>query len=120
MFGSESMTSSVAASRTAAGGEVQASSLGSRRDAHAAFESRGGRRVSLRAVAAVSVLVCAAAFLGDSVALGATAAAVPAATFRDPVNDVRAGDVDLRAISVGKQKGALVVRFTVRKPITDN
>ena len=78
------------------------------------------RRVSLRAVAAVSVLVCAAALLGHAVALGATAAAVPAATFRDPANDVRAGDIDLRAISVGKQKGALVVRFTVRKPITDN
>ena len=76
--------------------------------------------MSRRAVAAVSVLVCAAALLGHAVALGATAAAVPAATFRDPANDVRAGDIDLRAISVGKQKGALVVRFTVRKPITDN
>ena len=78
------------------------------------------RRVSLRAVAAVSVLVCAAALLGHEVARGATAAAVPAATFRDPANDVRAGDVDLRAISVGKQNGDLVVRFTVRRPITDN
>ena len=76
------------------------------------------RRVSLRAVAAVSVLVCAAALLGHAVARGATAAAVPAATFRDPANDVRAADVDLRSISVGKQNGALVVRFTVRKPIT--
>ena len=46
-------------------------------------------------------------------------AAVPAATFRDPANDVKAGDVDLRSISVGKQNGALVDRFTVRKPITE-
>jgi hypothetical protein len=83
--------------------------------------SNPGEGVRLRVVAAVSVLVCAAAgLLGHAVALGARAADVPAATFRDPANDVRAGDVDLRAISVGKQKGALVVRFVVRKPITDN
>jgi hypothetical protein len=76
--------------------------------------------VSVRAVAAVSVLVGAAALLGHAVARAASAAAVPAATFRDPANDVKAGDVDLRSISVGKQNGALVVRFTVRKPITKN
>ncbi len=78
------------------------------------------RHVSLRAVATVSVLVCAAALLGHEVARGATAAAVPAATFRDPANDVRAADVDLRSISVGKQNGALVVRFVVRGQITGN
>ena len=44
----------------------------------------------------------------------------PAATLRDPANDVRAGDIDLRSISVAKRNGALVVRFTVRRPITDN
>jgi len=76
--------------------------------------------VSLRAVATISVLVCAAALLGHEVARGATAAAVPAATFRDPANDVRAADVDLRSISVGKQNGDLVVRFVVRGQITDN
>ena len=47
-------------------------------------------------------------------------ATVPAATLRDPANDVRAGDIDLRSISIGKRNGALVVRFTVRRPITDN
>ena len=53
-------------------------------------------------------------------AVAHAAAAAPAATLRDPVNDVRAGDLDLTSISVWKQSGALVVRFTVRRPITDN
>jgi len=68
------------------------------------------------------VLACAASLLARAEAQATTsaAAAVPAATLRDPANDVRAGDVDLRSISVGKRDGALVVRFTVRRPITDN
>ena len=73
-------------------------------------------------IAAVAVLVCAAALLGHAGSRTATAAtgAVAPATLRDPANDVRAGDIDLRSISVGKRNGALVVRFTVRRPITDN
>ena len=73
-------------------------------------------------IAAVAVLVCAAVLLGHAGTRTATAAtgAVAPATLRDPANDVRAGDVDLRSIAVGKRNGALVVRFTVRRPITDN
>jgi hypothetical protein len=73
-------------------------------------------------IAALTVLACAASLLGRAEAHAATSAAatVPAATLRDPANDVRAGDVDLRSISIGKRNGALVVRFTVRRPITDN
>src|SRR6478735_2596107 len=75
-------------------------------------------------LAAVAVLVCTAALVGRAGAHAATAgvtvATVPAATLRDPANDVRAGDVDLRSISVGKRDGALVVRFAVRRPITDS
>ena len=88
---------------------------------HSTSRARGQR---LRVIAAVAVLVCAAALLGRAGAhaavAGVTAATVPAATLRDPANDVRAGDIDLRSISVGKRNGALVVRFTVRRPITDN
>ena len=75
-------------------------------------------------IAAVAVLVCAASLLGRAGAhaatSGVTSATVPAATLRDPANDVRAGDIDLRSISVGKRNGALIVRFTVRRPITGN
>ena len=46
--------------------------------------------------------------------------AVAAATLRDAAGDVRAGDLDLTSVSVAKTSGNLVVRFTVRKPITDN
>ena len=67
---------------------------------------------------ASTTLLCAAVAFGGAVASAATSAS-PAATLRDPANDVRAGDVDLTAISVGKLGGALVVRFTVRSPITD-
>ena len=83
--------------------------------------SRGtGHR--LRVIAAVAVLACAASLLARADAHAATpaTATVPAATLRDPANDVRAGDIDLRSISIGKRNGALVVRFTVRRPITDN
>ena len=76
---------------------------------------RGARR---RFIAVAAVLVCAVSLLGSAVA--DAAAAAPAATLRDPANDVRAGDIDLTSISVSKQSGALVVRFTVRRPITDN
>ena len=79
-----------------------------------------GRGAGLRVVAAVAILVCAASMLGLVSAQAATAAAVPAATLRDPANDVRAGDLDLTSISVSKRDGALVVRFTVRRPITDD
>ena len=58
--------------------------------------------------------------LGRAVALAAPAEAVPAATLRDPANDVRAGDVDLTSISVSKRNGALLVRFRARTPITDD
>ena len=63
-------------------------------------------------------MLVALAFGGAAV-LAATSASSSAATLRDPANDVRAGDVDLTAVSVGKLGGALVVRFTVRTPITD-
>ena len=79
-----------------------------------------GRGVGLRVIAAIAVLVCAASMLGRDVVQAAPAAAVPAATLRDPANDVRAGDLDLTSISVSKRDGALVVRFTVRRPITDD
>ena len=69
---------------------------------------------------AVVVLTCASSLLGGVVALAASPAAAPAATLRDPANDVRAGDVDLTAVSVSKRAGDLIVRFTVRKPITDD
>jgi hypothetical protein len=78
------------------------------------------RAVRVRVIAAAAVLVGAASLLGAAVARGATAAAAPPATLRDPANDVRAGDIDLTSISVSKRNGALVVRFTVRRPITDN
>ena len=74
--------------------------------------------VRRRVITAAALLVCAGSLLGSAVALAATAA--PAATLRDPANDVRAGDIDLTSISVSKRNGALVVRFTVRRPITDN
>jgi hypothetical protein len=73
-----------------------------------------------RVLVAAACLVCAAPTFGGAVALATTRAAPPAATLRDPANDVRAGDVDLTSISVGKRGEALVVRFTVRKPITDD
>lgn len=76
--------------------------------------------VGIRALVAAGCLVGAALVLGGAVALAATNASAPAATLRDPANDVRAGDIDITAISVGKRGGALVVRFTVRKPITDD
>jgi hypothetical protein len=58
--------------------------------------------------------------IGGAVANAATSG-TPAATLRDPANDVRAGgDIDLTAISVAKRNDSLVVRFTVRKPITNN
>jgi hypothetical protein len=72
----------------------------------------------LRVVAAVAVIVCAS-MLGAAAHAG-TDAAVPAATLRDPAHDVRAGDIDLTTISVSKRDGALVVRFTVRGPVTDD
>ena len=88
---------------------------------HSTSRTRGQR---LGVIAAVAVLVCAASLLGRAGAHAASsivaAAAVPAATLRDPANDVRAGDIDLRSIAVGKRNGALVVRFMVRRPITDN
>jgi hypothetical protein len=76
--------------------------------------------IGFRLVAVVAVLVCAASLVGRAVAHAATTASAPAATLRDPANDVRAGDIDLTSISVSKRDGALVVRFTVRGPITDN
>jgi len=80
-----------------------------------------GTGVLLSVVAAVAVLACAASMLGGASAEAAPAAVAPvAATLRDPANDVRAGDIDLTSISVGKRDGALVVRFTVRRPITDD
>ena len=97
--------------------------LGSRRwrpSSHSTSRARGQR---LRVIAAVAVLVCAAvAARACRRACGHAAHRRdrPAATLRDPANDVRAGDIDLRSISVGKRNGALVVRFTVRRPITDN
>ena len=78
------------------------------------------RGVGLRVIAAVAVLVCAASMFGRAVVDAAAAAAVPAATLRDPANDVRAGDIDLTTVSVSKRDGALVVRFRVRRPITDD
>jgi hypothetical protein len=73
-------------------------------------------------IAAVAALVCAAVLLGRAgarTAIAATGAVAPA-TLRDPANDVRAGDIDLTSISVAKRNDALVVRFTVRRTITDN
>lgn len=72
----------------------------------------------LRVVAAVAVIVCAS-MLGAAAHAG-TDAAIRAATLRDPAHDVRAGDIDLTSISVSKRDGALVVRFTVRGPVTDD
>jgi hypothetical protein len=69
---------------------------------------------------AAACLGCVTLVLGGAVASASTNASPPAATLRDPANDVRAGDVDLTSISVGKRGEALVVRFTVRKPITDD
>ena len=82
---------------------------------HSTLPSRG---TWLRVVAAAAVLVGAAAMLAH--ASTAAAIAAPAATLRDPVNDVRAGDIDLTAISIAKRNGRLIVRFTLRRPITDN
>ena len=73
-----------------------------------------------RLLVASACLVFAAVALGGTVALAATNASPRAATLRDPANDVRTGDVDLTAISVGKRGEALVVRFTVRTPITED
>lgn len=73
-----------------------------------------------RLLVASAGLACAALALGGAVASSATSTSPAAATLRDPANDVRAGDIDLTSISVGKRGEALVVRFTVRKPITDD
>ena len=78
------------------------------------------RGVGIHAIAAVAVLVCAASIVVQPVEPAQAAASAPAATLRDPANDIRAGDLDLTSISVSKRDGALVVRFTVRRPITDN
>ncbi len=78
------------------------------------------RGTGLRLIAAVAALVGAASLLTQTAGAGATAESVPPATLRDPANDVKAGDLDLRSISVAKRNGALTVRFMVRKPITDN
>ena len=75
--------------------------------------------MGLRVIMVVGLLVCAAPMLGGAVA-HAAGVATPAATLRDPVKDVRAGDIDLTSVSISKRDGALVVRFTVRRPITDN
>ena len=48
-----------------------------------------GRGVGFRVVAAFAVLICAGP-IGRAVADAATASVVPAATLRDPANDVRA------------------------------
>jgi len=69
---------------------------------------------------AVAVLVFTSSLLGGEAAQAATGVTVPPSTLRDPANDVRAGDVDLTSISLSKRDGALVVRFTVRRPITDD
>ena len=69
---------------------------------------------------AMTVALLAAAVLGSDAARAAPDATVAPSTLRDPVNDVRAGDVDLTAISVSTRAGLLVVRFTTRRAITDN
>jgi hypothetical protein len=69
-------------------------------------------------LAAGAVSVSAISMLGGALAHAATSAG--SATLRDRANDVRAGDLDLTSISVAKTGGNLVVRFTVRRPITDN
>jgi hypothetical protein len=74
---------------------------------------------SARVLVAVAVLGTAAV-LGRLVTPAHAEAPAAPATLRDPANDVRAGDVDLRRISVSKRDDALVVRFTVRGPITNN
>lgn len=85
---------------------------------HTTSRARG---TGLRLIAAVAVLGGAASLLGQTAgAASATAAAVPPATLRDPANDVKVGDLDLTSISVAKSNGALVVRFTVLRPITRN
>jgi hypothetical protein len=66
-----------------------------------------------------SALVCAAVLAGGGAAHADTAPAPAAATLRDPANDARAGDLDLTSVAVSKRNGALVVAFTVRRPITD-
>ena len=78
------------------------------------------RMTGLHVVAVAAVLACAAWMSGGAAAHVALGAAAPAATLRDPANDVRAGDVDLTAISISKRDGNLIVRFTVRRPITKN
>lgn len=84
--------------------------------AHPTPERRGPVRL---AAATVVVIAVAASLLGLEVA-HAAAAPTLVATLRDPVNDVKAGDVDLTSVAVSRQDGNLVVRFTVRRPITDN
>jgi hypothetical protein len=79
----------------------------------------GRRRVMLLVAATVVVTVIAASLLGLAAAHAAVASTL-VATLRDPVNDVKAGDVDLTSVAVSKQDGNLVVRFRVRRPITDN
>lgn len=73
-----------------------------------------------RVIVAAACFFCAALAFGGTLGLATTRAAPPAATLRDPANDVRAGDIDLTSISVGKRRETLIVRFTMRKPITDN
>jgi hypothetical protein len=87
--------------------------------AHATSRRRG---TGLGLVVAVAALIGATLSLGHAAADAATttSAAVAGATLRDPANDVKAGDIDLTSIAVSKRDGALVVRFTVRRPITNN
>ena len=76
--------------------------------------------VGLPVIAAVAVVVSAASLIVLAAAPAQAATPVAAATLLDPSNDVRAGDIDLRSLSISKRDGALVVRFTVRRPITDD
>ena len=88
--------------------------------ANAANSTSRGRGAGRGVGAAVGVLVCALWILGVGVVDASTAVGGQAATLRDPPNDVRAGDIDLTSISISKRAGALVVRFTVRRPISDD
>jgi hypothetical protein len=74
------------------------------------------RHLAVRSVA-LAVLAAVVSPFGLESGRAATA---PTATLRDPVGDVRAGDIDLTAIALAKQNGNLVVRFTVRRPITND
>ena len=91
-----------------------------RRSSHSTKVDPHPRGVWALVVTIVVLLGCAALLSGTAVAQPDATTVALAATLRDPANDVQSGDIDLTSIAISKRNDTLVVRFSVRKPITNN